>query len=543
MAFVFSCPRCEFTSRQEPRFVAHLLSTHSLESFDAYLEKFSLPQAPDCACGCGMSAPWKGWKDGFSNYLRGHNARVSTCFSDPRVIESMKVSRALSREAGVWSVWNAGLTKESCESLKAASEKKSKTLALKYASGEIIPWQRGHTKSTSPSVMCQSVTKIRKFNSGELRQWNAGLTSETSRSVATAAQKISESYRAREAGRRLSAIEVVQRVEGLGFRIDEDDYTSRKGWGLTVTHLQCGTQQVRSLYSLESGSCVKCDNMTSTGQREVEEFIRSLIPQIETSTRRVIPPQEIDIWVPSKNFGIEFNGLYWHSEKFLEKDYHEKKSRAVREAGGDLLHIFEDEWREKRHIVESMIVSRLGLTQKSRGARSCRLESLSNDERRRFFDSAHIDGDVQAAISWGLYDGETLVAALSLREPFHGKWREWFEVARFATLPGRSIPGALGKLTAAAISHARSLGKAGLMTYVDTRLGLGKSYRTVGFQEIESTSPRFWWTDFRRRLNRFSVRANRAGGKTEKEVAASHGVVKIWGCSNKVLVLEPPRQN
>ena len=541
MAFVFSCPRCEFTSRQEPRFVAHLLDSHNLESFDAYLEKSSISQAPLCACGCGESAPWKGWKNGFSNYLRGHNARIATCFSDPQVIESMKKSRKLSREAGSWNVWNAGLTKETSSSLKIASEKKSKTLELKYASGEIVPWQRGHTKLTSPSVMRQSVTKIQRFNSGELKQWNSGLTKDTSHSVMNAAQKISESYRTREAGRRLSAIEVTQRVKSLGFEIDEDDYTSRKGWGLTVTHSQCGTQQVRSLYSLESGYCVKCDNMTSTGQREVEEFVRSLVPQVESSTRKVISPQEIDIWVPSKNFGIEFNGLYWHSEKFLEKHYHEKKSKAVRDAGGELLHIFEDEWKEKRHIVESMIASRLGQIQRSRGARSCRIKTISNDNRREFFNFSHIDGDTQASISWGLYDNEILVAALSLREPFHGKWKGWFEVARFATLPGKSIPGALGKLTSAAFSYAQSCGKAGLMTYVDTRLGLGKSYMTVGFQEVELTSPRFWWTDFRRRINRFSVRASKQNGLTEKEVAASHGVVKIWGCSNKILILKSIR--
>ena len=485
-----------------------------------------------------MSAPWKGWKDGFSTYLRGHNARVSTCFSDPSVIESMKASRALSREAGSWRVWNSGLTKETSESLRTASDKKSKTLATKYSSGEIVPWQRGHTKLTSESVARQAITKIRKFSSGELRQWNAGLTKETSRSLAAAARKVSESYRAREAGRRLSVEEVAQRVEGLGFRIDADGYSSRKGWGLTVTHLECGTQQVRSLYSLESGACVKCDNMTSTGQKEIEEFVRSLVPEVETSTRRVISPQEIDVWVPSKNFGIEFNGLYWHSEKFLEKDYHDKKSRAARSVGAEIFHVFEDEWREKRHIIESMIASRLGHIQKSLGARSCRLAILSRDTRQEFFNQSHIDGDTQASIAWGLYDGEVLVSALSLREPFHGKWKGWFEVARFATLPGRSIPGALGRLTAAARDHARSAGKSGLMTYVDTRLGLGKSYATVGYQEIETTAPRFWWTDFRRRFNRFSVRANKADGLTERDNAAARGVVKIWGCSNKILTLE-----
>ncbi len=538
MAFVFLCPRCSFTTKQEPKFADHLGNSHEIDLFAAYAESKGLTSPPACGCGCGSPAPWKGWKGGFSEYVRGHNARVSSCFSDPETIDRMRASRQESREAGKWKPWNAGLTKETSRALRSAGEKKSKTLREKYTSGEITPWQLGLSKETSDSIRRSAQTRSDLHAKGKIKSWNDGLTKETSQSLASAAKKISESYSLREAGRRLSSSEVESRAKALGFEIEEDRYSTRKGWGLTVTHLKCGTRQVRSLYSLETGLCISCDVMTSSGQREVEAYVRSIIPDIVASSRSVIPPLEIDVWVPSHNFGVEFNGLYWHSEKFCGRDYHGKKSAAVRAAGGNLLHVFEDEWRDKRPIVESMIASRLGLSGTTVGARKCRLSEIAPSERKEFFDSSHIDGDARAAKAWGLYLGETLVCALSVRRPMHRKWSGWLEISRFATRLGHSVPGGLSRLLAAALLHGRESGAKGLMTYADLRHGEGKSYEKAGFKLEGETAPRFWWTDGRRRLDRFSIRADRSVGATEQERAKEAGVTKLWGCGNRVFSIE-----
>ena len=55
--------------------------------------------------------------------------------------------------------------------------------------------------------------------------------------------------------------------------------------------------------------------------------------------RTAIAPYEIDIYIPSKKIGIEFNGTYWHSSIYKEKDYHFKKSRFAEKAGIRLIHI------------------------------------------------------------------------------------------------------------------------------------------------------------------------------------------------------------
>ena len=43
------------------------------------------------------------------------------------------------------------------------------------------------------------------------------------------------------------------------------------------------------------------------------------------NNRDIISPNELDIYVPSRNIAFEYDGLYWHSNKFVDKDYHLSK--------------------------------------------------------------------------------------------------------------------------------------------------------------------------------------------------------------------------
>ena len=103
--------------------------------------------------------------------------------------------------------------------------------------------------------------------------------------------------------------------------------------------------------------------------------------------------------------------------------------------------------------------------------------------------------------------------------------------------PDTSVPGALSRLSRHALAYAKAQGKRGLMTYVDRRIGSGKGYLAAGFKQVRTTSPRFWWTDFHDRFNRFAVRANKASGLTQRQASEAAGVVEIWGCPNIVFEL------
>ena len=65
------------------------------------------------------------------------------------------------------------------------------------------------------------------------------------------------------------------------------------------------------------------NNGTSFYEKEIINFIKSIYDgEIIENNRHIISPMELDIYIPQKNLAIEFNGLYWHSELFRDKNYH-----------------------------------------------------------------------------------------------------------------------------------------------------------------------------------------------------------------------------
>lgn len=71
---------------------------------------------------------------------------------------------------------------------------------------------------------------------------------------------------------------------------------------------------------------------------------------------------ELDIFIPDLNFAIEYNGIYWHSEKFRNESTTNhysifEKTKQCEEKGIILFHIYEDEWINLRtkHKIETII--------------------------------------------------------------------------------------------------------------------------------------------------------------------------------------------
>ena len=94
-----------------------------------------------------------------------------------------------------------------------------------------------------------------------------------------------------------------------------------------------------------SNICKKCWNRSvSLMEIDFAELVVSLTEQkIIRNTRKVIPPKELDIYIPSLQKAIEFNGEYWHSSDYAQKsDLWKKKECEI--LGIDLLVITDKEW-------------------------------------------------------------------------------------------------------------------------------------------------------------------------------------------------------
>jgi hypothetical protein len=108
-------------------------------------------------------------------------------------------------------------------------------------------------------------------------------------------------------------------------------------------------KQQASSHWMGSG-CPSCVHQYSKPHKEIEAYLDSLGVSYQSNTRSIIPPKELDIWIPSHNLAIEFNGDYWHSigPKSLKNDHlkHQQKFLACQEKGIVLLQIEENEWND-----------------------------------------------------------------------------------------------------------------------------------------------------------------------------------------------------
>lgn len=125
---------------------------------------------------------------------------------------------------------------------------------------------------------------------------------------------------------------------------------------------------LKHLHQLGFENFISKSNSYSQPEEDMLAYVKSLLPnlsdnEILRNNRTVISPKELDIYIPSMNIALEFNGSYWHSlEKLEEKggiDYHKDKSVACSEKGIRLLHIYEPDWEEdilkQKEIIKEFI--------------------------------------------------------------------------------------------------------------------------------------------------------------------------------------------
>ena len=146
------------------------------------------------------------------------------------------------------------------------------------------------------------------------------------------------------------------------------------------------------------------------------KFVDSLGLELIHNDREILKPKELDIYIPSKNIAIEFNGLYWHSDSVLkDKNYHYNKWKASHDQGIQLITVWEDDWRDKRDIVVRMLKHKLGVSEDEVVyARKCQVVVLPKQTAWKFLDDNHIQGHTFSSVYLGLTVGSELVAVMAL---------------------------------------------------------------------------------------------------------------------------------
>lgn len=267
----------------------------------------------------------------------------------------------------------------------------------------------------------------------------------------------------------------------------------------------------------------------STGESTLFAWIKDLAPDAEQSNRTVLDGKEIDIWIPSKQVGIEYNGAYWHSVRYMNATAQVKKLELATSKGIRLIHIWDFEWMEKPEIVQSRLLSILGKTTVIY-ARKCELRKVSSANSAAFLDRCHIQGNVSASKRLGLYYEDKLVSLMTFGKSRLNK-NVKYELLRFCNELGVTVVGAASKL----FKHA---GLHDVVSYADRRWSSGNLYKQLGFTFGWNSRPNFFYVNGRARLSRHQcmkhklVLAGASKKKSEQEIMRERHFERVYDCGN-----------
>lgn len=281
--------------------------------------------------------------------------------------------------------------------------------------------------------------------------------------------------------------------------------------------------------------CPKCVGRVSTGEKELAEFVTSLL-HAEKSVKYQ-GAKEFDIYIPSKKLAIEYDGLPWHSTKYKTPTEQVRKAKDADELGVELIRVFEHEWLLRRKQVESLILARLGASKERLYARKCNIVKVTNSEARVFHNENHIQG-------WSRNSGEhiglefegklaalmTFTKNLSSRKAEEGV----HELVRFSS--SVQVVGGASKLLKSYIEEFSPLK---VLSYSDKRLFSGRLYERLGFEKVHDVAPSYsYWKDGTLELKHKALfkRENLeklfgdkfAPEKTEKENCEANGYFQVY---------------
>lgn len=255
---------------------------------------------------------------------------------------------------------------------------------------------------------------------------------------------------------------------------------------------------------------------------------------------------ELDIYLPKYKVAIEYHGLAHHSERPIHtkpdlnkiKTQHETKYLLAKKEGVKLIQIFEDEWRDKKAIVQSMLASRLGMTKRKTYARKCKVVELATLESKEFFDTNHIAGSTSVKMAFGLRnDNDELICAVSVRKTWNKHYGyKTLEIARFASRRGEQVLGGFTKLFKVVENWALDQGFERILTYADCRFSQGKVYLTAGFTHAGKTKPNYFYENGYIRENRFKHRKSFTSlvGNTERDQQNALGWFAIYDAGSEI---------
>ena len=323
------------------------------------------------------------------------------------------------------------------------------------------------------------------------------------------------------------------------------DYSKTEYNGMNVTFKYIcpkhGEVEQRPSDHLRGFGCPKCANLESKNENEIYSILKETYSDIEQGNRTILNGKELDIFIPSKNIAIEYNGLRWHSELFnKDKWYHLNKTLECNKNGIKLLQIFEDEYINHKDIVLNKIYHILNIDNglpKIMG-RKCKIKIIENESAKNFLNDYHIQGYVHSTVHLGAIYNDILVGVMSFTK--YDKNSSKWTLTRFASDYHYICQGVGGKL----FKHfIKTYNPNEIKSFADKRWMINKDnnlYTKLGFKLVDDLKPNYDYilgSNPKTRIHKFNFRKKILSKKygfsmdmSENEMTNKLGYYKIWNC-------------
>ena len=218
------------------------------------------------------------------------------------------------------------------------------------------------------------------------------------------------------------------------------------------------------------------------------------------------------------------------------------KTKICNDLGITLIHIFEDEWLQKRDIVESKLKHLLKIQGNRIVAKKCKVQEITSKSKNNFLNEHHLQGQDISEVNLGLFHEEDLVSVMTFSKPriTMGKKvteKKEYELSRFACIKNYNIVGGAGKLLE---YFKRNYIWEEIYTYADLRWSKGNLYKTLKMEFDHMVKPNYWYfkIDDKERFYRYGFRKQRLKilfpesdiTKPEAMIMLENGYDRIWDC-------------
>lgn len=291
--------------------------------------------------------------------------------------------------------------------------------------------------------------------------------------------------------------------------------------------------------------CCECNpiNKNISGKEVLLYKLISEIYEGEIITSFKIEGKEIDIYLPNLKIGFEFNGLRWHSELFVNKNYHINKTNLCNKHNIRLVHIFEDDFDNKNTIVKSMITNILNSSTRIYARKTTIIKITDKNVVKKFLNENHLQGFVNTNINYGLYYNNNLISLMTFmktRKILNNKEGE-YELVRFCNKVGLSVVGGASKLFKHFINEYKPKS---ILSYCDISWANGGLYNKLGFRLIGRTKPNYYYVINGKKENRINYQKHKLIKKgydknlTEVNIMANLGYYRIFNCGNEKYIFD-----